>query len=625
MNNSTHATSSRRWFLVLLLLLVLAFNFAIRWRLRDMPLERDEGEYAYAGQLILQGILPYKLAFNMKFPGTYFMYALLMAIFGQTSAGIHIGILLVTSLTALLLYFIGRELLSETGALIATVIYVCLAALPKAAGLAGHATHFVSFFVCAGIAAILMARKKGPILWWFLSGTAFGMAILMKQHAIFFPLFILVWRLWKQLRKETSQKNALIVLPFCAGCVIPILVTAIGFACAGLWKPFIFWTFQYARQYVSMLPLGAAPGQFAAGFDPVFESGIWSWLFGIAGLVCLWRRQGIFPKRSHIEPSNPVTTDRLVNDGPHPTAIPSPLPSDRRGEGQGEVRVPAVAGNPQSAIRNPQSPELAALMFLAGMAAACPGFYFRNHYFLMAMPALALLNAAFILTVAKALNDRLNAPQSRSSRDEGKSAIRNPGGPGANRSAIVALCLIAFILGDLLVNNAAMWFELTPLQLSRQLYGNNPFPESIPIAKYLEDHSAPTDTIAVLGSEPEIFFLSHRHSASGFIYLYSLTEPQPLAPQMQKEFMSEIETNRPKFVISVNNAVSWYSLILPVSFRYASAIQNWWANYSSNYDLVGTVKIPTDKPSQFSWNETSLNPADTTNADLLIYRRKPIQ
>jgi hypothetical protein len=43
---------------------------AIRWCLRDMPLERDEGEYAYAGPLILQGIPPYQIAYNMKLPGT---------------------------------------------------------------------------------------------------------------------------------------------------------------------------------------------------------------------------------------------------------------------------------------------------------------------------------------------------------------------------------------------------------------------------------------------------------------------------------------------------------------------------------------------------------------------------
>lgn len=46
---------------VLLLAVIVLFSL-IRLRLLDMPLERDEGEYAYAGQLLLQGIPPYQLA-----------------------------------------------------------------------------------------------------------------------------------------------------------------------------------------------------------------------------------------------------------------------------------------------------------------------------------------------------------------------------------------------------------------------------------------------------------------------------------------------------------------------------------------------------------------------------------
>ena len=71
-----------------LITLVLVLNCAIRFHLRNIPLERDEGEYAYAGQLMLQReSLPYKLAYNMKLPGTYGAYALILAVFGQTPAG----------------------------------------------------------------------------------------------------------------------------------------------------------------------------------------------------------------------------------------------------------------------------------------------------------------------------------------------------------------------------------------------------------------------------------------------------------------------------------------------------------------------------------------------------------
>src|SRR5665213_624499 len=76
MDKQPTATSPRNSFARLwpwlVILIVLLFTGFIRFRLLDMPLERDEGEYAYAGQLILQGIPPYDLAYNMKQQGIFF-------------------------------------------------------------------------------------------------------------------------------------------------------------------------------------------------------------------------------------------------------------------------------------------------------------------------------------------------------------------------------------------------------------------------------------------------------------------------------------------------------------------------------------------------------------------------
>src|SRR5512146_175486 len=82
----------KSWILLGIIILFVVF---VRARLLEVPLERDEGEYAYMGQLLLQGVPPYGEAYNMKFPGTYLMYALIMALFGQTAQGIHIRLLLV--------------------------------------------------------------------------------------------------------------------------------------------------------------------------------------------------------------------------------------------------------------------------------------------------------------------------------------------------------------------------------------------------------------------------------------------------------------------------------------------------------------------------------------------------
>src|SRR5215468_25060 len=97
-----------------LAIIVFGLVIAIRIRLLGVPLERDEGEYAYAGQLILQGIPPYKLAYNMKFPGTYAAYALIMSIFGQTIHAIHLGLLLLNVATIALIFFVGRRLVHST-------------------------------------------------------------------------------------------------------------------------------------------------------------------------------------------------------------------------------------------------------------------------------------------------------------------------------------------------------------------------------------------------------------------------------------------------------------------------------------------------------------------------------
>ena len=83
------------------------------------------------------------------------------------------------------------------------------------------------------------------------------------------------------------------------------------------------------------------------------------------------------------------------------------------------------------------------------------------------------------------------------------------------------------------------------------MYGLNPFPESIAIAEYIKAHSKEQDKIAVLGSEPQIYFYSNRHSATGYIYVYGLMEDQKYALKMQKEMAEEIEKMRSQSISSL--------------------------------------------------------------------------
>ncbi len=115
---------SKRIWLRLFYTAVLLIVAGARLRLLNFPLERDEGEYAYAGQFILQGIPPYELAYNMKFPGTYLAYAAIMALFRPDPGGNSFpDCCLMTTATALMLYWLGKKILDETAGLIAAAGY----------------------------------------------------------------------------------------------------------------------------------------------------------------------------------------------------------------------------------------------------------------------------------------------------------------------------------------------------------------------------------------------------------------------------------------------------------------------------------------------------------------------
>jgi hypothetical protein len=149
------------------------------------------------------------------------------------------------------------------------------------------------------------------------------------------------------------------------------------------------------------------------------------------------------------------------------------------------------------------------------------------------------------------------------------------------------------------------------------IYPESPFTESIRIAEYLREHTTRGDTIAVLGSEPQIYFYSNRHSATGYIYTYGLMEAQRYAGQMQQEMIREIERAGPKFLIFVVMPDSW--LQRPQSER---SIFSWANEYTAqNYTVAGFVNmVAPDKTDYYFGSVPESVPQ--LRKYILIYQRK---
>lgn len=521
---------SRAWVFVVIAI-VLAVG--VRIRLADMPLERDEGEYAYFGQLLLQGVPPYSEAVNMKFPGTYLAYAVSMAIFGQTATGIHLGLALVNAATIWLMYLLGKRIIDAAAGAIAAVMYALMSLSPDVLGLAGHATHYVVLPAVGAFLLLLKAIEKRSLGNHFAAGILFGVAVLMKQHGVFFGIFgglYILWVRWlsyafgvRDTRKPRWKRASgsiykdeatLVNWPnllkelalFSAGCILPYLLTCLWLWMAGVFPQFWFWTVTYGSKYAAGLPLVKATDMISFTARAVIGPNLIFWLLPWVGMLMMW------------------WDDRLD-------------------------------GNRRFLLTG---------LFVFSLMAISVGFYFRQHYFILLLPVLSLLIAVGVSRSAHLLG-----------RDQSLEVFLALG--------VVCIGVIAGIA--ILAVNGPVWFSFAPRKAVEQIYLTSLFGDSRDLAKFINENTEPDARIAVIGSEPQIYFYSRRRSATSHIYTYALMEPHGYARTMQEELIAQIEAAKPEYVVFVQNELSW--LPRPESEK---LIFEWWEKYwAEHLQLIRTV------------------------------------
>jgi UDP-N-acetyl-D-mannosaminuronic acid transferase (WecB/TagA/CpsF family) len=161
------------------------------------------------------------------------------------------------------------------------------------------------------------------------------------------------------------------------------------------------------------------------------------------------------------------------------------------------------------------------------------------------------------------------------------------------------------------------FFKATPVEACRSMYGLNPFPESIKIAEYIKAHTNKDDRIAVIGSEPQIYFYANRKAATGFIYVYGLMESHDYVSKMQLEIIKEIEASRPKYVVLVTIPDSWLS-----SSTSDMTIIKWSDKYfSQNYITVGLIDAISENKYKAYWDEEARRTKPSSPFNLLIMER----
>ena len=510
----------------------------IRVGMFGLPFERDEGEFALMGRMILDGVPPYAEAYNLKPPGIYLAYASMMAIFGESPAGVHAGLLAVNLLCGLFLFLMVRRLRGPMTAAISTAAFLALSAMPKVLGLSAHATHFVLLPALAGMFLLLRHADSRPGLMG--AGFLMGASFLVKQPGIFFVLLggVMIALAGRDRRSNGAPGNVWSGLSwYSLGAAVPIASALVWLWMAGVFDRFWFWVVTYALRYGS--EVGLAEGldiAWTVGSSVVAPSfGVWAIAaFGLYGLR-------------------------------------------RRSASNGE-RALIIAFVAASAL------------------AVVMGLHFRRHYFVLLLPAAATLFGLGLGNIHELLS--------------GNARLSRLAVPAAALAAILAIAQTFY-------TGAPVYFADDPDRASRIMFGTNPFVESRMIGERIGGMTSGDERVAIIGSEPQIYFYADRLPATGYLYTYSLVENQPFAGAMRTEMTAEIERARPRVLVYVNNPTSW--LLRPESDL---SLFRWFSIYRGRegYALAGIVEVVSPEETVSIWGDEARTYRPMTRNFIEVWR-----
>ena len=338
---------------------VLLCTLLLRMRMLEIPLERDEGDYAYFAMLMTEGVSPVDEIVRIRFPLISSLYALMITCFGHTASGVHAGLLVVNLATILLLFLIGRKLFGEVAGLVAAAGFAVLDVSPAVQGFSANREQFLILFVVGGVWMLLTAfeRRRWPLF--FLAGVLMGLAFLIKQHGAAFILFggLYVVAGHLDLKRRTICLKAMLArgLAYSVGVFLCYGLVCLLYLSQGEFQRFWYRTVVYPKSYASSLSFTDASGLMMDRFLDVFLASPVLWILVLFGLMAaFW-------------------------------------------SGRARRHLPLLVG-------------WSAFSLLSIM----PGFYFRPHYFVLILPVAGLLAACGFESLRRALRERLPTGWARS-------------------------------------------------------------------------------------------------------------------------------------------------------------------------------------------------------------------
>src|SRR3954466_13796480 len=189
------------------LLALICVLIVVRLPSLVQPMGADQGLYAYIGDRIRSGDLPYRDAWDQKPPAIHLAYAAMRAILPRDAA-VPAADLLAAAAIALMLWHLGGALAAGSVGPWAAVVFLFLSN-PAFARLGGVSVRTqCETFIAAAVtgAFVCLARSRDaakPVALSAFAGALFGVAFVYKYNAIaYLPAGVFALWVWRQFRLE---------------------------------------------------------------------------------------------------------------------------------------------------------------------------------------------------------------------------------------------------------------------------------------------------------------------------------------------------------------------------------------------------------------------------------------
>lgn len=445
---------------LIFLFIIIASAFSLRMVFLHEPLERDEGLYAYIGQEILRGKLPYRDAMDQKPPGIHYIYSAIITVFGATPEGVRVGTAVYSIGTVLALFLCTRRVFGSQAGLWASLLYGIYSSGPLIRGSSSNSEVFMVLPIILSLYILLLWGEKPKVSLLAFSGLLLGSALVIKTVALPHVLVGLAFVLVCSAGKRCWLKIVLDGAIFSFFLSVPLLASALFFYLQGAFDDYYYWTIEFNKMYGQ-----TSPAEFFSRM-----------------------RLGLTRTAPELLPLVALAVPALIT-----------VFSSRRNCGT--------------------------LLLVASVPAAFIGLSmptkFFEHYFIQLIPPLSILAGVGMSYLLR------------------------------QRRAIVVIALIPFAAAVIYwaMTDYKYYLSYSPEEVSRMKYANNDvFVNSVKIAKYIEERTAPSDYIYQWGFEPELYFLSNRRSPNLYTVHFAVAASKdPL--QASLDLGRSIITKRPKYIV----------------------------------------------------------------------------